>query len=399
MKVVDGKAVVPEKPETNIDKTTDRTPESDAKDFENLLDYEEAEKGESIDKLVKNNQTTTRNDTKQDSKSTDPPRIVNLPERLVVKRKWAILAENDKSEKYLETKRTKCLESLKDLKSWVNTNVMEFEDGKLFETLLCSDKLFNDPGIDTIPDGEEFRRLISNPANGTRKSNSIDIGLKAFVRTVIFDIFKDMAQGLALRNFEQKFRNETTLARRLIGKFLDEIIKNAERREDSQGEEYLELDRYKAERIKEDVASFFTDNRANTYDLNIYCRDIKFYSDKWLLKLLNHSAFCWENVSMMRYIKLKVTPAVYYRVFDNTQRAEYLEADVRINRIFRNPNVAPAGPVSVVFLSLFNTGWVWNELYQRVEATEKWSEMNRMSEIRVPVSVDKMLQFLIDPIK
>ena len=102
---------------------------------------------------------------------------------------------------------------------------------------------------------------------------------------------------------------------------------------------------------------------------------------------------------MMRYIKLKVTPAVYYRVFDNTQRAEYLEADVRINRIFRNPNVAPAGPVSVVFLSLFNTGWVWNELYQRVEATEKWSEMNRMSEIRVPVSVDKMLQFLIDPIK
>ena len=50
------------------------------------------------------------------------------------------------------------------------------------------------------------------------------------------------------------------------------------------------------------------------------------------------------------------------------------------------------------FSSKFNTDWCWNEEKLTIQAIEIWSEHNRMSDLKEPVSVDLMVEHMLTPL-
>ena len=331
--------------------------------------------------------------------SRDPPRIVIQPKNLfIVKRNWAIQAEKDRNDCYYDTRRTKCIESLRDLKGWVKENVMAYKDGELFQTLLGSDELFTDPGLETHPESHAFLEKTRN-SKFSRKSNSLEIGFDMFARSVILDVFKEKAQGLVLRNFEQQKARNNKRLRTEFGRFMDRVLAQMTKKEDSNAEYYYEIDRESLEKIKNRSLRWATENKAGTYELNVYAKDLRMYANKWLIRLLNHTSVAWDNYTMMRFAQKRLRNGDLRRNFTPAHVEEYYDTAADLRKLTHNPSILKPGPVSLVLCSLLNTGAYWDEDTLRLEPEEIWNENNRMSAIKKPVSVDMMLQILTVPIR
>ena len=342
----------------------------------------------------------TGNVVKSGPNTVDPPRRVIIDEEVfVLKREWAIQAENDVNGVYVDSKRTKCIESIADLPNWVKENIVAFPEGKMFETLLMQDDLFNDPGLENHPEARPFVDRINERHNIGRKSNSMLIGFRMFARSIILDVFKEKSQGLALRNLEIKFddRVRPDAIRKDLGRFLDEILATATRKEDSNGESYLEIDRMVLEGIKNRNIGYTTENRIGTYDINVYTKDVKIKDNQWLIRLLHHVSFAWDNFTMMRMVQ-KASRTGELRNFSSKLGREYGQADSLVRRLLRNPAIVKPGQISTTLLTPFNTSWRWCERTLSIESEEVWNENNRMSVLKTPISIDQMLEYLTDPI-
>ena len=83
-------------------------------------------------------------------------------------------------------------------------------------------------------------------------------------------------------------------------------------------------------------------------------------------------------------------------VFNSNQMDEYNEGLALLNRLIKDPTTLRPGNKSVVFLTPFNSEWFWNNKTYNVEAKETWAETNLMSELTIPVSMDKMIDCMLD---
>ena len=317
-----------------------------------------------------------------------------------VKKKFAKLAESDRDNVYNSNRRTKCLESITDLETWVNENVVNFESGKMFETLMTSDVLFDNPGLKDHDNAQDYLRAKRQPPLNATPSggNSIEFGFKIFVRSVVKDVFKGKAKGLALRNFEvATSRGCTKEFRRKFGKFLDEIMRAAEAKETESGRSFIQLDRFQLEEVKEANASFFTNEKVGTYPIDVYTTDLIIQKDVWLIRLLEFNSFCWDTVTMMRYVARK-TKAPLLEYFSPTEVNEYNDSSAKLVKILRDPTIVTPGPISLTLMTPFNTSWSWDDTYYIIRPNETWTESNVVSELVEPITIDKMLEILIDPI-
>ena len=317
-----------------------------------------------------------------------------------VKKKFAKLAESDRDNVYNSNKRTKCLESITDLETWVNENVVSFENGKMFETLMTSDVLFDNPGLKDHDNAQDYLRAKRQPPLNATPSggNSIEFGFKIFVRSVVKDVFKGKAKGLAIRNFEAATsRGCTREFRTKFGKFLDEIMRAADTKETESGRLFIQLDRFKLEEIKEANVSFFTNEKIGTYPIDVYTTDLIIQKDIWLIRLLEFNSFCWDTVTMMRYVARK-TKAPLLEYFSPTEVNEYNDSSVKLVKMLRDPTIVTPGPISLTLMTPFNTSWSWDDTYYIIRPNETWTESNVISELVEPITIDKMLEILIDPI-
>ena len=205
----------------------------------------------------------------------------------MVKRMWAKKAETDDSAVYESFRRSKCLESIADLEKWTCENVIKFNKGKMFETLLESDDLFNDPGLNQHAGARPFLENVVRNNTVNRANNSNEFGFKAWVRAVVQDIFKEKARGLVLRNLEARM-NSTPLrgTKIMFGKFLDEVLKHCNEIEGNHGRKYQKMDKCTLEHIKNDKLEFTTGAKNGSYEINVYCEDLIIPKNKWLLMLL-----------------------------------------------------------------------------------------------------------------
>lgn len=48
--------------------------------------------------------------------------------------------------------------------------------------------------------------------------------------------------------------------------------------------------------------------------------------------------------------------------------------------------------------SKFNTDWGWNDEKLTIQAKEIWSEHNKMSDLKEPISVDSMVEHMLTPL-
>ena len=63
--------------------------------------------------------------------------------------------------------------------------------------------------------------------------------------------------------------------------------------------------------------------------------------------------------------------------------------------MLKDPTVLAPGHKSVVFMTPFNSDWYWSNRTFNVKANEVWSETNVMSELTIPVSLDKMIECML----
>ena len=174
----------------------------------------------------------------------------------------------------------------------------------MFQTLLEADTLYENPGLQDHTHAQTYLRERAVPPMNGRPAygNSLEIGFKAVVRKIIKDVFKLKVRGLVLKNFEaQTVHSCPREIRRRFGKFLDEILRQAEIKESSTGKFYFLLDRFHLEEIKEENVSFFTDDKTGTYEIDVYCKDVSMYKNNWLITVLEHNAYSWETITMMRH--------------------------------------------------------------------------------------------------
>ena len=275
---------------------------------------------------------------------------------------------------------------------------MNFKDGEMFQTLLESEELFTDPGLETHSESHAFLEKIRG-RNVARSSNSYEVGFNMFARSILLDVFKEKAQGLVLRNFQQQLNRRHSKLRKEFGIFMDRVLTNMTKKEDSNAEHYFEIEREQLEMIKNRSIRWSTENKAGTYELNIYVKDLRLYANKWLLRLLNHTSVAWDNFTMMKFVHKRLRTGDLRRHFLPAHVEDYWDATADFKRLTHDPRIIKPGQVSVVLTTLFNTGSVWSEELQRLEPEEVWNENNRMSAIKKPVSVDMMFQILTGPIR
>ena len=318
--------------------------ETDARDFDDLLDGIPAE-----------NQT-------QSTANTAPARlrsvIVRVEDRreeleseFIVKRLWARKAEADEETEYFPNRRSKCLESIKNLKEWTRKNVVDFEDGKLFETLLTTEELFNDPGLEGHPSADVFLNKLGESQNAGRKSNSFEFGFRCFARKIFFSVFKAKCHGLVNRNFSKLRGWNKRRQMEGLGKFMDKVLESAERVEYIEEDDArFELDRFEVENIKDEFIPFTTENKAGSYEIEVYSKDVSVGEDEWLLLLLKHVSFAWDNVTMMRAKQRAIRSSRLQWYFRNRMASEYFEGMALINELLRNPNTLAPGNWSNIFM-------------------------------------------------
>lgn len=174
-------------------------------------------------------------------------------EKFMIKRDWAKKAECDDDSVYEGYRRTKGLDSIKDLVKWTKDNVIKFENGKMFQTLFESDDLFNNPGLLTHEGARSFVEDVLNNREVNRHSNTLEFGFKTFVRAIVPEIFKEKARGLVLRNLEAKWGTGPNKASRIeFGIFLDEVLKYSSEIEGNHGRNYTNMDKFMLEHLKND---------------------------------------------------------------------------------------------------------------------------------------------------
>lgn len=206
-------------------------------------------------------------------------------DEFTIKRGWAKRAEN--GDRAIYNKSSKSLEAIKDLEKWVNDNVMVFPEGKMFETLLESEDLFNNPGLNSHNGTRPFVENILGNREVIRADNSRELGFHAYLRSIYRDIFKEKARGLVLRNTEVKIGATTYKALRIeLGKFLDEIMKHGTVIQGNHGRDYLSLDKFLMEHIKNHSFEFTTREKIGTFEIQVYCKEVTIPKNKWLLMLL-----------------------------------------------------------------------------------------------------------------
>ena len=370
--------------------------------FEELLEEDQPSNQGSAS--ANQNPTTSTTEAVKEVK-VEKPKIKSTVTKVVkdvffVKKKYAKLAESDRDSVYDTDRRTKCLETITDLAGWTNENVVQFENGKLFQTLLTSDALFENKGLSDHENAQDYLRAKTQPPinRGPPGGNTMEFGFKVFARNVIKDVFKCKARGLALRNFEVATSRGCTRAfRAKFGEFLDKILEVAEEKEGSAGRLYIQIDRFKLEEIKEEKVSYLTDEKIGTYPIDVYTADVIVSKNKWLVDLLDFNSFCWDAVTMMRFVARK-TKAPLQEFFSNTEVNEYNESSLKLVKMFRDSNLLKPGPISITLMTPFNTSWFWDDTIFIIRPIETWTEYNIVSELTKPVTLDKMLEILIDPI-
>ena len=307
MKVVDGKPIATE--------DSDLT-EGDAAEYDNLLSENISVPPRSdvtdADATAAEVGTVSTTDT-NDKKKVASVVIKKVKEELMVKRPWAVLAECDDKSMYERDFPAKRFEFLRDIKAWVKLNVTDYEDGKMFQSLLsCERNLFSNPGLEDHVNATDF---INEVMTKQKKSNSFDIGCLAFIRSLIKNLFKDKARGLVLRNIEQMYSSKDPyLVREKFGIFIDAIINTADVVINN-GRTYYEMTRFQLETVKNEYASFLTDNTSNSYPIEVYCKDLNVHTDEWIVLLLEHTSYCWDTVAMMKHKSKRLRTVYQFTIF------------------------------------------------------------------------------------
>ena len=334
--------------------------ETDARDFDDLLDGIPSEN--STQSTANTTPATTSTASTSAQSSNVAPRLRSVvvkvedkkeePEsEFIVKRLWARKAEADEEREYFPNRRSKCLESIKNLKEWTRRNVVDFEDGKLFETLLTTEELFNDPGLESHPAADVFINKLGEGRNAGRKSNSFEFGFRCFARKIFYSVFKVKCHGLVNRNFSKLRGWNKRRQMEGLGKFMDKVLETAERVEYIEEDDArYELDRFEVENIKDEFIPFTTENKAGSYEIEVYAKDVSVGEDEWLLLLLKHASFAWENVTMMRAKQKAIRSSRLQWYFRNRMASEYFEGMALINELLRNPNVLAPGNWSNIFM-------------------------------------------------
>lgn len=360
---------------------------------------------------------------KVETKKTSPKKETTESKPFMVKREWAKKAESDDDALYESYRRSKGIDSIKDLEKWTYDNVIKYDEGKLFQTLFESDDLFSNPGLMTHDGARPFVNGVVQNDDVSRQNNSIEFGFKVLVRAIVQDLFKEKARGLVLRNIEARFGANPNKARRVeFGKFLDEILRHSTEIEGNHGRNYTKLDKFFLEFIKEDFWKFSTEAKNGSYPIGVYCKEpFIIPKNKWLALFLQegllcnfliyktslllltcfeftltnlekHNAFCWENMTAMRYVAKTTNYNNLIEVFSANLADEYQEALTQLNMLIRDPTVLRPGEKSIMLLTPFNTGWEWVEKRQNIKAVEVWSENCQMSEITRPITMDQMIR-------
>ncbi len=136
-----------------------------------------------------------------------------------------------------------------------------------------------------------------------------------------------------------------------LGKFMDKILETAERVEYIEEDDArYELDRLEVENIKNEFIPFTTANKAGSYEIEIYTKDVSVGEDEWLLLLLKHVSFAWDNVTMMRAKQRAIRSSRLQWYFRSRMADEYFEGIALINELLRNPNVLAPGNWSNIFM-------------------------------------------------
>ena len=396
MKMLHGKPTI-------VDKTEKKLSENDALEFDEILGGEPApiDENQEAQRDIPGPSNTGSNKTNEKTSSTKKvaSRIVKVEKQpLMVKRNWAVLANCDDDSVY-RSRRYKGFGHIKNLTQWVKKNVCEFEDGKMFETLLTNDDLFTNPGLSDHQNAREFMDEVVLRRGSVRRVNTDDIGFRVFFRSIIKDVFKEKGRGLALRNFQVLLSDGTMTTiqkKRKVGQLLDEIMNQAEEVDGGSGRSFFEVDRFKVERAKRKHIPTLTDNNDGTIVIEVYCKDIVLPKDKWLIQFLEHTSFCWDNVAMMLHKSRRLRYDDLREYFTRVNVDHYNEAIPALNKLLRDPTVLAPKQLSITFLTPLNTKWEWDEATYNTEAVEIWHEENEMSDLKLPVSIDKMIERLID---
>ena len=268
----------------------------------------------------------------------------------------------------------------------------------MFETLLESDTLFENPGLLHHDHARQYLEARENPPMNGRPAhgNSLEIGFKSVMRSIFKDVFKIKSRGLVLRNFEAATVHQCPKdLRKRMGQFLDEIISTAEVKESSSGRFYMELDRFRLEEIKESKVSFLTDTKTGTYPIDIYCQDVLLYKNGWLITLLEHNTYSWESITMMRH-KTRSSGYPLQRFFYPNEINQYNDAQNLLLKIFRDATVVKPGKISRALTTPLNSSWTWDEVHLTIMPKEVWSEDNIKSEIAEPISINQAIDILLD---
>ena len=330
--------------------------ETDAREFDDLLELPatSTQSTASDSQTASTSKQTTTTSARMKSvivKVEEETKEDESEEEFVVKRPWAWKAETDEEAVYFPNRRTKCFESIKDLMTWTRKNVVDFEPGKMFETLLSTEELFNDPGLENHPSSDDYFNRLSENQNAGRKSNSFEFGFRCFARKIFMVVFKEKAYGLVNRNFTGLRGWNKQKQMKALGKFMDKVLTTAER-VDYEFEEDVryELDRFEVEKIKDEFIPFTTNNKAGSYEIEVYSKDVSIGEDEWLLLLLKHTAFAWENLTMMRAKQKANRSSRLQLFFPNLKVGEYFEGVSHLDKLIRNPNILAPGTWSKLFM-------------------------------------------------
>ena len=130
--------------------------------------------------------------------------------------------------------------------------------------------------------------------------------------------------------------------------------------------------------------------------IDIYVKDVSLYKNNWLIALLEHNAFSWETITMMRH-KDKTQRRDLSFFFTRTDTDHYNNSLVMLQKIYRDATVAPPGKISRALTTPLNSGWCWDDIRFTIIPKETWREDNVKSEIVEPISLDKMVEILLGP--
>ena len=123
---------------------------------------------------------------------------------------------------------------------------------------------------------------------------------------------------------------------RSVGKFMDKVLVTSEMVEDEHdGDVRYILNRFEVEAIKDELIPFTTANKAGSNEIEVYCKDVSVEADIWLVLLLEHTSFSWDNVTMMRAKHKSIRTRRLQLYFRNRFVDEYAEGISLMERLLR----------------------------------------------------------------